>query len=214
MDEISRWFLAAFFLSVAAAYCVRILRVRAQTGRSPVIKGDPGSQNRLLMTIFRLFRAAILIVTVARIPWPELDQLLGPVSFLQHGLIQAAGCLLLLAGAGLAVAGHRSLGADWRSGVDHQAKGRLHIDGLFAWSRNPMMIGVQLGQLGFLLACPNMFSLLCLLIGVMTVHGSVRLEEAYLQARFGPAYAAYAARTPRWFRRPHLLPAAQARRRA
>ena len=70
--------------------------------------------------------------------------------------------------------------------------------GLFRISRNPMFIGVAMGQLGFFLALPSLFSLLCLPIGLIALQRQVRAEEKHLAATLPQFYPSYVALVPRW----------------
>lgn len=93
---------------------------------------------------------------------------------------------------------HFYLGKDWRSGTRQGDDTRLITSGPFAVTRNPMMLFVLAAQIGLFLALPSVFTLLCLAAGLWAVVAQVRVEEYMLEARHGPAYRAYAERTPRW----------------
>lgn len=199
--EFSRWFLAGFFLFVAVFYTVRILAIRARTGRSPVGMGRPGTRHHLNYLLFRIFRAAILVVCIVRAIEPGLDPYLVPVWPLWQPWLIIPGNLLL-AGSFLAVLYVQTYMADnWRSGIDAVRPGELVTSGPFAHSRNPIALSVQTGQLGLFLSLPTGFTLLCLIVGVWAIRGQVRLEEADLEQRLGDAYRAYRVRTPRWWGR-------------
>lgn len=198
--EISRWFLAAFFSGVALFYTVTILRKKARAGRSPVIRGERGSLHRAIHDTFALFRAAILLVCLARVPYPQVDAWLLPLRWLWHPVVIVSGCFLISASFVAIVWMHRGMGAQWRSGIDEEAtdQERLIETGPFAYSRNPMFLCIQAAQLGLFLALPTVFTLVCLIVGVLAIHLQVRLEERHLASRFGEAWQAYAARVPRW----------------
>jgi protein-S-isoprenylcysteine O-methyltransferase Ste14 len=55
------------------------------------------------------------------------------------------------------------------------------------------------GQLGFFLALPSVFSLVCLVAGVLVITRQAKEEEKALAQRFGQDYEAYRAKVPRWF---------------
>ena len=198
MAEFTRWYLALFFLGVAAFYTVRILAIKLRRGASPVYKGEPYSAHFLTHLAFRIFRAAILLVCVARLFSPEIDVYLLPIAPLWHPAVLLSGCVLLLGSFGYVVYVHFYMGRDWHSGARTEDPTRLITTGPFSHSRNPMMVCVQGAQLGLFLALPSVFTLLCLAVGVAAVHIQVKVEEAVLEAQHGDAYRAYRERTPRW----------------
>ena len=71
--DITRWFLALFFVGVAALYTIRILLLKLKTGSTPVFAGQPGTLHFVAHLTFRAFRVVILAVCVGRLLWPPLD---------------------------------------------------------------------------------------------------------------------------------------------
>ncbi len=200
--DFTRWFLALFFASVAAFYVVRITLAKRRTGASPVFSGKPGSSHFATHLSFRVFRAAILGVCIARLLWPPLDKYLITLDILWRPAIFILGDCLLLGGFASVVVIHFLMGNDWRSGTRANDRTHLITTGPFAFSRNPMMLGVMTAQLGLFLALPSVFTLLCLVVGIWAVNAQVRVEEQLLRKRFGAAYTAYTEQTPRWLRVP------------
>lgn len=196
--EITRWFLALFFIGVAAFYTTRIIFLKRTRGISPVFAGEPGTLHFATHLAFRLLRLVILVVCVGRLLWPPLDRYLVPFDVLWHPLIIWLGDALLLGGFTAVVVLHFFMGQDWRSGTRLSDTTRLVTTGPYAISRNPMMLCVMIAQAGLFLALPSVFTLLCLLVGIWAVVTQVKVEERLLRHRFGATYDAYAARTPRW----------------
>jgi protein-S-isoprenylcysteine O-methyltransferase Ste14 len=96
-------------------------------------------------------------------------------------------------------ASQRQLKGAWRFGFDRAVPSKeLITTGLYAWSRNPIYIGMAATGAGFFLALPNAltFAMACLIVLLLDVR--VRREEEYLLASHGEAYEAYCRRTPRW----------------
>jgi len=149
--------------------------------------------------MFRIFRASIWGICVARVFYPELDAYLFILTPLYHYPLMAFGCFCLLAGFIVIYHGHRCLGKHWRSGIDPAGPAYWVTDNIYARSRNPMTLGILLSQLGFFLALPSLFSLLCLAVGVVAVCNQVLLEERHLARVFGDRYTRYCRRTPRWW---------------
>lgn len=201
--ELSRWFLAGFFSLVALFYTLKIVAVRRRTGRSPVSVGARYDEHWRNYGLFRLFRLLILAVCVARLIWPPLDRFLVPIPPLWTTPVVLVGMGLLMASFALILGVHFSMREDWRSGIDPlPGPLRLRTSGAYALSRNPMAILIQLGQLGLFLALPTVFTAVCLVVGVFSIHHQVRLEEAELEARHGRRYLDYKARVPRWLALP------------
>ena len=202
--EITRWYLAGFFLFVAGFYTSRLLLARLRRGSSLVTYGRPGSLHWWLSLTFRVFRITILGLMVARVPWSGVDAMLLPCPALLIAPIVIAGDILLAASFGFVLYCHAFMGEAWRSGIAEADLPPLITNGPFRWSRNPTFLGIQGAQLGFFLALPSVFTFICLVVGVTVMQLQVRLEERHLAAAFGQAYRDYCDRTPRWFR---LLPA-------
>ncbi len=75
----------------------------------------------------------------------------------------------------------------------------LVTDGVFAYTRNPMYLGLTLALLGiaFVLRTASPFVVPLLFAWLITVR-FIRAEEAILAVQFGEAYQAYARRVRRW----------------
>lgn len=71
--------------------------------------------------------------------------------------------------------------------------------GVYRFTRNPMYVSMALlqGSIGLVLANPWTLALVPVSLGVVHVI-AVRPEEAYLQEKFGAAYADYRASVRRW----------------
>lgn len=72
--------------------------------------------------------------------------------------------------------------------------------GIYAFTRNPIYIGLSFIYFGISLALTSMWSLALLPIVLLLLkRGVVLREEAYLERKFGETYLAYKRRVPRWF---------------
>ncbi len=197
-DAFSRWFLAIFFVAVGVFYTASIAIKKRRVGVSPVTFGPSGSRHWLIHTTFRVFRVLILLICLASVPYPSIDAWLVPIGLLWVAPILLAGNALLLASFAGLIRLHGAMGAHWRSGIPAGDASPLITTGPFARTRNPMFLFIQLAQFGFFLSLPSLFSLVCLVVGVIAVQAQVRLEERHLEARHGAAYARYKDRVPRW----------------
>ena len=88
----------------------------------------------------------------------------------------------------------------WRIGIDRNTAGALVTDGIFAWTRNPIYIALDLIACGtFLVQGRAIFLVLALVLAGLLHYQTVR-EEKYLAGAYGDAYRAYCERVGRYVR--------------
>ena len=75
----------------------------------------------------------------------------------------------------------------------------LMTDGPYRFSRNPMLVGVYVYDLGILLWLQSWWPLLVFAVEVIFLTLQVRSEEKRLETDFGDEYRAYKQRVPRYF---------------
>ncbi|WP_223807958.1 methyltransferase family protein [Marinobacter sp. R17] len=197
VELLVKHFLGIYFLMIGLHYTSRSLGLFERMRFSHIHYGARGSHTWWHRHIFNLFRASILAVCVARIV-VDIDPWLGVFPTLYQPVILAAGAILLLASFSLIDYVQAYMHEDWRSGIDSQHRGHLITSGPFRRSRNPLFMAIILGQLGFFLALPSVFSLICLIVGVVVIIRQARAEEGALARLYGDAYREYQARVPRW----------------
>lgn len=192
-----RHFLGFYFLLIGIHYTSVALGLRRRSGTSHIKYGATGSATWWNRQLFNVFRAFILGVCLVRIVWP-IDPWLGVIPFLYQPPVLVAGVLLLLAAYGGIAYVHSYMREDWRSGIDDRKHQPLLTEGPFGRSRNPLFLAIMLGQLGFFLALPSVFTLVCLLVGVAVLIRQAGREEQSLATTFGDDYQKYRQRVPRW----------------
>jgi protein-S-isoprenylcysteine O-methyltransferase Ste14 len=75
----------------------------------------------------------------------------------------------------------------------------LATSGIFAWSRNPIYLGMVLLCGGVAVFTNSLWTLiLTVALAAVLQKGVIGPEEAYLERRFGQRYMAYKARVRRW----------------
>lgn len=199
--DFARAALPTFFTLLALMYITRMAGAQARLGVSLYARSRPGSVQHVTHSLFRTLRIAVWGVTIVRVPFPQFDVQIGVFPALMQPGVVLAGLAMLLIGFGLCSYVHHYMASDWRTGVDDRAETNLITSGPFARLRHPMFVGVVISQLGFFLALPSVFSLICLVAGVVAVIAQARFEEKELARRFGAAYLAYLALTPGWIPR-------------
>ena len=194
----SRWYLAIFFSAVALFYSLRIVRLKRQTQQPMIFAGPRFCSTWWNHMAFRLFRALIWLVCVLLAFEPALARWLLPFPAMQHSAVIGTGLLLLTLGFVATASLHLNFAEHWRSGIDPRGPAQMLTDGVYAYSRNPMFIGVALAQLGFFFALPSAFSLLCLVIGLSALYRQTLAEEAHLAQAFPDNFAEYCSQVRRW----------------
>jgi protein-S-isoprenylcysteine O-methyltransferase Ste14 len=102
--------------------------------------------------------------------------------------------ILILAGAGIIIAGLFSIG--WRAAAP-SLQDNLVVNGLYAHIRHPLYSGMILELGGLFLCIPTLSMLVACLLGVLWILVQVRLEEMDLLERI-PAYKEYKQHVPRF----------------
>jgi protein-S-isoprenylcysteine O-methyltransferase Ste14 len=190
-------FLACFYLFVAGFY-ISLIKIRQQKKQSKLLvhTGIKYSMHWWNHMSFRIFRVVILSVCLTRVFFPPIDTYLGMIYLPNELLFNIIGICALVIGFTLAILSNFTLQSSWRSGIDNHHT-ELITSGLYSLSRNPGYIGVGLAQIGFFLAMPSIFSLVCMLIGLNALRLQTQLEESFLSQVHPLRYQEYCQRTPK-----------------
>jgi protein-S-isoprenylcysteine O-methyltransferase Ste14 len=173
-------------------------RVRARLGHSPITVFRSASRVERARVWFALAGLAVLAASSV---WPRIATAPG---FAAPRWLQALGLCVLGAAFALVLQGFGTLGTSWRIGVDLEHPAELVTRGVYGAVRHPIYAGLVWAFLGLLLLRPNLFFASYAAGAAVLCTIQARREEAFLLARHGPAYAAYLARTGRFWPRPTL----------
>ncbi|MWC30223.1 DUF1295 domain-containing protein [Paenibacillus sp. MMS18-CY102] len=110
-----------------------------------------------------------------------------------------AGILVVGSGLGMAIWGSRAFRRYNTNIHTFKEPGRLVVEGLFKYTRNPMYLGflVALAGLFIVLGAVSPFVIVVLFL-VITNQWYIKFEEHALADKFGQEYEAYKASTRRW----------------
>ena len=106
-----------------------------------------------------------------------------------------------LASLGVILGGFVLLASSWKVLYAAQREGRLATTGPYARLRHPQYLAFMLIMIGFLVQWPTLATLVMFPALVFMYRRLARSEERDAAARFGDAWAAYAAATPGWIPR-------------
>ncbi len=186
--------LALFSVGVVATFGVRTWIHRRRAGASGVsgISGAAGSAGwwgGVLFVFAFLFAATGLVLGVAgAVPAADVA-----------GWVRWMGLLMSAVGFLGVIAAQSGMGPSWRIGVNESERTDLVTDGFFAHVRNPIFTGMCLALAGLAALAPTPLTITAAIVVVAAVQLQVRaVEEPYLLATHGSAYAAYTARVGRF----------------
>lgn len=108
------------------------------------------------------------------------------------------GVALVTIGALVFIGAFLSFGDSWRVGFDMKTPGSLVTGGIFAISRNPIYLFLDLWFVGTFLINGRLIFLIFALLAIADVHWQILQEEDYLRNLYGESYDAYCRRTRRY----------------
>ena len=188
-------FIAAYFTIIGLHYTATTVGLKHRDGRTRVYYGVVGSRTWTVRWVFNLFRLAILLLVNGRLFFPAIDSLIVLFSFPAEDIVRATGAVTMLVSFFFISYTHAYMASEWQSGLNSK-NFKLLSEGPYHYCRHPLFSAVMLGMLGFTMALPSLFTLICLIAGVWAITRQAGEEEK--QLRHEPEYKAYVSRTGRW----------------
>jgi protein-S-isoprenylcysteine O-methyltransferase Ste14 len=135
------------------------------------------------------------VVFAAAFNWPTISR----QEFFHSQILAWAGVLSCMTGLLLLLWSLISFRRSFRVGIDTVNPDRLIVDGIFAFSRNPIYVAFAIILIGQFLIFPNWITLIYLGAALWLFHRQVLREEDYLKRHYGQAYENYCNRVRRYF---------------
>ncbi|HRW03509.1 MAG TPA: isoprenylcysteine carboxylmethyltransferase family protein [Caldilineaceae bacterium] len=189
-------YLLVFF---GTAFVWRSYMVWRHTGVNPYKLGNSESAHDFIGRLFRLTNVAVFVVVCTYTFSDTLYSYLVPITWLIHPALVMSGWLLLGIALIWVLIAQLQMGDSWRIGIDSDTQTALIRHGIFARSRNPIFLGMQVMLAGLLLVIPNAATLVTCVLGIVLMQIQVRLEEEHLEQLHGDDYQAYRRQVRRWF---------------
>jgi len=188
-------FLIVYFFFV---FFLRSYLLWKRTGVNPLTfskSDDAHGYNGKVFTFISILEFVVVFIYAFKNEW---YQYLLPFWYLEHNYLQYIGWGLLLLSLVLVWVAQSHMANSWRIGIDEKNKTELVTNGLFAYSRNPIFLGVMIANLGLFLIIPNAFTLLIVSLSLVSINTQIRLEEAFLKTTHGKVYNQYLNKIRRW----------------
>jgi len=176
------WFYESFFPVIWVAFLVywQIKAINTKTTQ----RLEPG-----VSRIFRVlvFLIAIVLLASTRIPLRWLYLALWPSGLWPFWL----GAAVTIAGLLFAVWAREHLGSNWSRSVTIKKDHELITTGPYAVVRHPIYTGILVGFLGMAIAISEVRGFVVLALITLALWMKLSMEEKWMRAEFGEAYAAY-----------------------
>ena len=154
--------------------------------------------------IFELIASGGLIVWISEIVLQAIHSTFDifPAVFgvrvIESGIARSVGVLFVVSALVMFAMAFLSFGDSWRVGVDVQTPGALVTRGLFAFTRNPIFVSLDLWFIGIFLMNQTLGFLIFAIAAVIVMHWQMLREERFLSDLYGEPYRKYCARTARY----------------
>ena len=194
-----RLLLALLFLAyISAAFVWPTVRVWRKTGLNPYVLPSSDDAYGFVTAGFRFVLIGLGIYVVAQVVWLDADLVLGTIPWLSSHTARIAGWIGLGASLVWTVVAQYQMGLSWRIGIDQKHRTDLVTSGIFAYSRNPIFLGMRFSLLSLVLLRPNVFTVAAAVAADVLIQVQVRLEEHFLAKQHGLKYSEYMRHTRRW----------------
>lgn len=108
------------------------------------------------------------------------------------------GATLLFIGLLFFLGAFVSFGDSWRVGFDIKTPGKLVTGGIFAFSRNPIYVFLDLWFIGVFLMNGRVIFLVFAILTLIVIHWQILQEEAFLSKLYDEPYHQYRSQTGRY----------------
>ena len=187
------------FLLIIAS---RVVYMKATRGVNPIAIGGGKKGLVLIVELFAFGGLVLWIIEMVAyalhanfhiFPSP-LDMVL-----IDSNVARIAGVVLVSIGLLVFMAAFVSFGDSWRVGFDIKTPGALVTGGIFALSRNPIYVFLDLWFIGIFLLNGRLIFLIFALLTLVVIHWQILQEETFLTKLYGQPYDDYRGRTRRSF---------------
>ena len=195
------WLPLAALLAIIAVSALRLASVERKHGVKAFSFARDGAIQNVAERNWKLATALALASALTAWLAPDWETALGRPAWADGDGLKWVSALIFIASVAIIAAAQLQMGASWRIGVPSEGPGPLVAHGLFAWSRNPIFVGMIGAVLALFLWSPHLVTAAVLAATWTLALVQVRIEEEALRQTHGDAYEHYAAHVGRWFGR-------------
>lgn len=188
-----------FIFYFSLVFILRSIKVWKKTGVNPITfnkNDDIHGFNGKVLSLIILLELIVIGIYDFKSDWYEY---LLPFWYLEYPELIIVGWICLFLSLIIVYISQSQMETSWRIGIDEENKTNLVTIGLFSISRNPIFLGLIIGNLGLFFIIPNCFTLLVISLSTISINNQIRLEEEFLKREFGDEYEKYSKKVRRWF---------------
>ncbi len=195
------WLPLTALFAIIILSALRVWQVNRATGANAISFGRHAPIQSVAERHWKMAIAAAL--ASAAIAWlaPGMEAALGVAPWAGLPFVRWTAAILFALSVLIVAVAQVQMGASWRIGVPKEGPGPLVARGLFAWSRNPIFVGMLGAAFALFLWSPHILTAALLAATWTLTLVQVRIEEEALREKHGDEYERYAARVGRWFGR-------------
>ena len=169
-----------------------------RTGINPYKLGNSDTVHDF---VGKLFRLTLIVTALIVFVFSFLEgyyHWLSPITWMNSLTLIIVGIVLLVLALIWVLVAQLQMGDSWRIGIDEKSESTLVQHGLFGVSRNPIFLGMLVMLVGLLLILPTAATLTVSALGFVLIQVQVRLEEDFLEGKYGEDYRRYQMNVRRW----------------
>jgi len=186
------------FLLVIVSRAVYMI---ASRGINPIVIGG-GKQGLVRIVELLAFSGLVLwiIELVLYAVHADFHIFAAPLNQLLIGsqIGRIIGATLLFIGLLFFLGAFVSFGDSWRVGFDIKTPGKLVTGGIFAFSRNPIYLFLDLWFIGVFLMNGRLIFLIFAILTLIVIHWQILQEETFLSKLYNEPYHQYRSQTGRY----------------
>lgn len=197
------WFPLAALLAIIAVSALRLFSVERNHGVKAFSFGRHAAIQGVAERNWKV--ATALILAAALMAWlaPDWEAIWRRPAWADIAALKWIAASLFSASVLIIAAAQVQMGASWRIGVPAEGPGPLVAHGLFAWSRNPIFLGMIAAVFAMFLWSPHIVTAAVLACTWTLALVQQRIEEEALREKHGDDYERHAAEVGRWFGHRH-----------
>jgi len=202
MNNFWGWFQIASVILFVLILTAKFVFLRTQAGINPIAIGRGKKGFQLVFEIYSFLGLAVWMIEILLRGLHSAFRLFPSsvdIQLIDSAAARLTGMVLVTLGFTVLAWAFYSFGNSWRVGFDTKTPGVLVTSGIFAWSRNPIYLFLDLWFVGVFLINGTLVFLVFALLALAHLHYQILREEKFLNGLYGEPYGDYRSRTTRYF---------------